>query len=284
MDFFGHDVNKFLVFAGEAFKNKKPKAAAPSLSLKSIFGEEDFSGEGGEGGFNWWNSWDAEYAAGEFAFSQTQFDEILKDLDSFLDSFAADLEKEMGGGSQQENPVDSVEIEMQVMQQERRRQSIMQLQQRLSVAGADGRRMSRMDAKQVILDSAVELAKAEDAEDEVIIAEEAAAPADDDEEPPPPEEPEFIYLPYVVIEGDEVDQAVGNLVNTRELDLHIIRPNAEKKSKRKVKTNKAEYKVGGVSYTVRCIHGLLIAKRDDCTKWDEFEPTLVKLYEESKQK
>lgn len=262
LDYFDHDINKLLVFLGTAFKNKKPVQQQPLNMFVAPASKVDDGPV-----FNWWNSdfgsqeeysWESMFTSSNqpFALYQRSMDDILGDIDQY----------EMDLGEEK-----TVEDEMIFMQEERRRQSVMGLQKRLSEADGGGRRLSRMDAKNIMLDSAYEIAAQEEQEDEVLASEEAVA---EEEEP----EPEFLYLPYVPIQGDEVDEAVAELVNSRELDVHISRPDAVDAKKKKKKGNKRVYKVAGVSYTVRCIHGLLIAKADDSTKWDEFEPVLKKVY------
>lgn len=235
MDFFDHDVNKLLLFAGPQFKNRKPKGQETNVMQ---FLDEQVEGEDGEfTSFNWWK--DDYGIAGD-----------LEDLE--------DLER-------------SVEEEMTFMQMQRRRESMLTLQKRMSTADPAGRRMSRLEAKDALIEAAMEIAAQEEQEDEVMEAEEAAL--EEEEEPEP--EPDFKYLPYIPIDGDTVDIAVAGIVNSGDLDVLIVRPDGFGKKK---KANKRVYKVCGVTYTVRCIHGMLIAKEDGSSKWDEFGPVLEKVY------
>lgn len=275
MEFFDHDVNKLLSFAGSHMKNRKPidglqLAAISQDQAGGIFGLfSNLFGALNDVAGDWWNQdfggvgdffgYDNQ---AELAAYERSMEEILAEIEAFeLDHAKSESLK--------------VEAEMTYMQETRRRESMMLLNKRLSSATPDGRRLSRMDAKNIILESAMEIAAQEEQED-VVLQEDVE---EDDEEPEPAD---FLYLPYIAIEGDLVDEAIAACVNNRDIDLHISRPDASKKKSKKT-ANKRNYKVCGQTYNVRCIHGLLIAKLEDSSKWDEFAPVLEQLYEDSKK-
>lgn len=267
MDFFDHDVNKMMCFVGPSIAARS--RPAPEPQTYSFFQEEQVEDGGAMHDDSWWNDEYSADSSWQEQFDKNQ-DEFQASIDQQLEEILREIEQfEMDLGSKETM---KVEAEMEAMQESRRRESMMALQKRLSTApDASGKRMSRLDAKNIVLESAMEIAAQEEQEDLALEADEVEV-AEDEEEP----EPEFKYLPYIPMEGDQIDAAVAELVNTHEIDVLISRP-AEFANRRAMKANKRNYKVGGVKYTVRCIHEMLIAKPDDSTKWTEFGPTLKEI-------
>lgn len=264
LDFFGHDVNQLLSFVGAEMKRRSEKKQSEQehgvFNMFAPIGSRETASD-------WWASEWNGFGEGNYMSQAHQDQRAMDDILAEIESY--ELEQAMKESLK-------LEAEMQSMQEQRRRQSMMVLQKRLSTAqGADGRRFSQLEAKNEILKSAVEIAALEEQED--IALDEHEPPLLEDAEP----EPDFQYLPYVPVEGDEVDLAVANLINGQEIDLLVTRPDACKKKKDKKSSNAREYKVGGVNFSVRCIHGMVIAKKGEETKWAEFGPVLRELYDAS---
>lgn len=262
LEFFDRDVNKLLSFVGSEMKERSErKQREQEYGLFNMFAPSAGGAGGAAAGNDWWASeWEEPAPRAYEAIDERGMDEILAEIEAYeLDAAMKESLK--------------LEAEMVSMQEGRRRQSMMVLQKRLSEApGADGRRMSRLEAKNEILQSAVEIAALEEQEDMVLETEQGQVEEEEEEGP------EFKFLPYVPVEGDEIDLAVANLLNGQEIDLHVQRP-AEKMKK---KTNSRTYKVSGVAYTVRHIHGMTIAKKEDESKWGELGPMLRQIFEASK--
>lgn len=74
--------------------------------------------------------------------------------------------------------------------------------------------------------------------------------------------------------GDALDQAISRLISARKFSIPIVRVAIKNKKKRR--TGKAEYRVGsGPKFTVRLLHGHLIAKRDnDAVGWIDLEDAI----------
>lgn len=77
----------------------------------------------------------------------------------------------------------------------------------------------------------------------------------------------FEFLPYCAMPGDVMDEALGEQLNTFEIDINI---------KRLVtKSGKVLYRFGGKRHLVRYIHGVLLVKQNKV--WTELIPELRKL-------
>lgn len=77
----------------------------------------------------------------------------------------------------------------------------------------------------------------------------------------------FEYLPYVSHPGDTLDEALGEQLNTFEIDINIKRIIT--------KSERVVYRYGGSRHLVRYIHGVLLVKENGI--WTELVPELRKL-------
>jgi len=85
------------------------------------------------------------------------------------------------------------------------------------------------------------------------------------------DEKDWNFLPYIPFRNDPVDQALGESLNTEEIDVNIKRLTVGK--------GKVVYRFGPegkvLLHKVRCVHGVLLTKEDG--KWVELIPLLREL-------
>jgi len=143
------------------------------------------------------------------------------------------------------------EADLEQMQMIRRRASILGLKEKLT--NESGRRLSSVDKTNAIVEEAKKLAKLEDDEEEDM------GLAALFEEELPEEEKNWKYLPYNPISGNACDEALGEQLNTWEIDVNITRLKQKKKKKGKGK-DKNIYRVNKKKYIVRYIHNVLLCK------------------------
>jgi len=87
------------------------------------------------------------------------------------------------------------------------------------------------------------------------------------EDPDLAEIDKFDYLPYIAYPGDAMDEALADLLNTKEIDINIKRLTS--------KAGKVVYRYGGQRHLVRYIHGVLLVKEKG--EWTELGPILEKM-------
>jgi len=90
---------------------------------------------------------------------------------------------------------------------------------------------------------------------------------EEEEDPDLAEIDKFDFLPYIGYPGDAMDEALAELLNTREIDINIKRITT--------KGGKVVYRYGGKRHLVRYIHGVLLVKEN--SEWTELTPILEKL-------
>jgi len=77
----------------------------------------------------------------------------------------------------------------------------------------------------------------------------------------------FEFLPYIAFPGDAMDEALGEHLNTLEIDINVKRIIA--------RSGQVVYRYGGRRHLVRFIHGVLLVKENGV--WTELIPELRKL-------
>jgi len=81
------------------------------------------------------------------------------------------------------------------------------------------------------------------------------------------EDKDWEFLPYIPYPNDEIEQILGEALNTFEIDVNIKRLTVGK--------GKIVYRFDEKLHKVRCVHGVLLTKQDK--KWVELIPVLRKL-------
>jgi len=160
-------------------------------------------------------------------------------------------------------------------QQARRRASLANIQK--VVKSEDGRKMSNVEKQVFIVDEAIRLAEEEEEEEQALYAGISSMFQEDD----PEEEDEeknvnWEHLPYVPVPDDPIDEALAIQLNTFEIDIEVKRlPSTGGKKARRSRAKKVFYRIEGVLYHVRMIHGVLLLKQND--DWIEMVKKLKEL-------